>query len=167
MKRRGPARCVSLAEASVVTRSPLASRLLDLRGMSVLQALAGGAILGVAAAFLMLTHGRIAGISGIASATLTERGGELRWRLAFLAGLAVAGIGAALVAPAAIGAAPRSIVTVAIAGGLVGFGSRLGSGCTSGHGVCGLSRGSRRAFVAVGTFMLTAALTATLAGRLS
>lgn len=135
--------------------------------MSYVQGLAGGALIGAASALLLLTHGRVAGISGIASGTLINHGGERHWRLAFVAGLVLAGLGAAAFAPQAVGAAPRSLLVVAIAGLLVGVGTRLGNGCTSGHGVCGLSRGSRRSFVAVVTFMATAAITATIAGRLS
>lgn len=135
--------------------------------MSYVQGLAGGALIGAASALLLLTHGRVAGISGITSGTLINRGAERYWRVAFVAGLVLAGLGAAAFAPQAISSSPRSLVVVAIAGLLVGVGTRMGNGCTSGHGVCGLSRGSRRSFVAVATFMATAAITATIAGRLS
>jgi uncharacterized membrane protein YedE/YeeE len=135
--------------------------------MSYLQALGGGVLIGGASALLMLTHGRVAGISGIATGALTGAGADRAWRLAFLVGLVIAGIGSAVIAPSAIGASPRSVVVVALAGLLVGFGTRMGSGCTSGHGICGLSRGSPRSVLAVGTFMFTAVLTASLVGRLS
>lgn len=130
-----------------------------------LLALIGGIVIGGAAALLMHTHGRIAGISGIVAASF-EFNADRAWRLAFLAGLALAGLGAAIVAPNAVTAAPRSLPTVALAGLFVGVGTRLGGGCTSGHGVCGLARLSARSFVAVLTFMLTGALTVWIGGGL-
>ena len=129
--------------------------------------LLGGALIGSGSALLLATHGRIAGISGIAGGLVERAASDRAWRLAFLAGLAVVGIVAAAVMPAAIGAPVRSLGAMAVAGLLVGFGARLGDGCTSGHGVCGLSRGSVRSLVAVATFMTTGAITAILAGRLS
>ena len=128
-------------------------------------ALIGGVIIGGAAALLMRSHGRIAGISGILAASL-EATADRTWRVAFLAGLAVAGLGAALVAPSAVTASPRTLPIVALAGLLVGVGTRLGGGCTSGHGVCGLARLSTRSLVAVVTFMLTGALTVLIGGGL-
>ena len=130
--------------------------------------LAGGAMIGGAAALLFLTHGRIAGISGVVGSVLfsTDRS-ERGWRLAFLGGLLAAGFVAAFVAPGAVGASVRSTPVVIAAGLIVGFGTRLGGGCTSGHGVCGLSRLSTRSVVAVGTFMVTGAITASVAGVLS
>jgi hypothetical protein len=89
------------------------------------------------------------------------------WRIAFVIGLAGAGVVAALVAPTAVGQSVRSPALVIVAGLLVGFGTRWGSGCTSGHGVCGVSRLSRRSLAAVVTFMLTGAATAYLAGVVS
>ena len=120
----------------------------------------GGLLIGSAAALLLLANGRVAGISGIVGRALVPGVGETRgWRVAFVLGLP---LGAALVAALAgplevdIEASPRTLVA---AGLLVGFGTRLGSGCTSGHGVCGLSRGSSRSLVATLTFMTVAALT--------
>jgi uncharacterized protein len=131
-------------------------------------ALGGGAMIGAASALLLLTHGRIAGISGIVGSLLPPAAAHDRgWRVSFLAGLLVAGVVGSLVAPAAIGASVRSLPILAVAGLLVGFGTRLGSGCTSGHGVCGLSRWSVRSLVAVATFMATGAITASVAGVLS
>jgi uncharacterized membrane protein YedE/YeeE len=126
--------------------------------------LAGGLTIGAASALLLVVHGRIAGISGIFGSALQPATADRAWRIAFVLGLAVAGITAKLVAPNAIGSSPRALPVVAIAGLLVGFGTRMGGGCTSGHGVCGLSRLSRRSLVAVMTFMTTGALTAWLAG---
>jgi uncharacterized membrane protein YedE/YeeE len=132
-----------------------------------LSAFFGGTLIGLACALLFLGHGRIAGISGIAGGAVQRATPDRAWRLAFLGGLAAAGAAASLTAPAAIGSPMRSPLTVIIAGLLVGFGTRLGNGCTSGHGVCGVSRWSRRSLVAVATFMTTGAITATIAGRLS
>ncbi len=135
---------------------------------SWLLALAGGAMIGLAGALLLLTHGRIAGISGVLGSLLPPAAAPDRgWRLAFMGGLLAAGLVSAVVAPAAVGASVRSLPAVIVAGLIVGFGTRLGSGCTSGHGVCGLSRLSRRSMVAVATFMATGALTAWIAGAAS
>lgn len=127
----------------------------------------GGALIGAASAFLLLVHGRIAGISGIVGSLLQRETTDRGWRYAFIAGLTVAGLLVSVVHPASIGATPRSPAFVVIAGLLVGFGTRLGSGCTSGHGVCGLSRFSTRSLVAVATFMTTGAITAMIAGSAS
>ncbi len=132
---------------------------------SWLFALAGGSMIGAAGALLLLTHGRIAGISGVLGSLLPPTAVRDRgWRVAFLGGLLAAGVVAAAFAPAAVGASVRSLPLVIVAGAIVGFGTRLGSGCTSGHGVCGLSRFSLRSMVAVVTFMTTGAITAWLAG---
>jgi uncharacterized membrane protein YedE/YeeE len=131
------------------------------------QALLGGALIGSGSALLLLTHGRIAGISGITGGLLQRATSDRAWRLAFLSGLVAAGAVAAAVVPAAIGAPVRPLAAILVAGLLVGFGTRLGNGCTSGHGVCGLSRLSVRSLVAVVVFMATGAVTAILAGRLS
>lgn len=127
-------------------------------------ALAGGAMIGTASGLLLLTHGRIAGVSGIAASALQPAVADRSWRLAFLVGLVAAGVVARVIAPAAIGGSIRSFPVMIVAGLIVGFGTRLGGGCTSGHGVCGLSRLSVRSLVAVGTFMATGALTAFLLG---
>jgi uncharacterized membrane protein YedE/YeeE len=132
-----------------------------------LLALLGGALIGSGSALLLLTHGRIAGISGIAGGLVHRATSDRAWRLAFVAGLLAVGGVAGRVLPAAIGAPVRPLAAIAIAGLLVGFGTRLGNGCTSGHGVCGLSRLSVRSLVAVATFMTTGAITAMIAGRLS
>ena len=115
--------------------------------------LAGGLLVGLAATLLILFNGRIAGISGIAGRLLRPARGDVAWRLAFVLGLA-----AAPLAWRAVAAAPglhvaASTITLVIAGLLVGLGTRLGSGCTSGHGVCGLSRGSIRSLAATACFM--------------
>jgi uncharacterized membrane protein YedE/YeeE len=134
---------------------------------SWLLALAGGAMIGAASALLFLTHGRIAGISGVLGSLLPPAARDRAWRVAFLAGLLAAGAAAAWIAPSAVGAPVRGLPAVIVAGLLVGFGTRLGSGCTSGHGVCGLSRLSVRSLAAVATFMATGAITAWVAGAVS
>ena len=123
-------------------------------------ALAGGALIGVSAALLLVLDGRIAGISGILGGLISPARGEIGWRLAFLAGLFIA----PLVYGAFGGVLPAVTLTapiwlLIIAGLIVGFGTRLGVGCTSGHGVCGIGRGSPRSLVATATFMVTAILT--------
>ncbi|MEE4209331.1 MAG: YeeE/YedE family protein [Parvularcula sp.] len=127
-----------------------------------LSALLGGGMIGLAAVLLMLRHGRIAGISGIVSGALLPPDGERGWRASFVLGLLAPGILLSL-----LGAAPEAVFTagpllLVLAGLLVGFGTRLGSGCTSGHGVCGLARLSRRSLVAVLVFMAAGFVTVTL-----
>ena len=116
-------------------------------------ALAGGVLLGLASALFVLLNGRILGISGIVGGLLRPRAGDMGWRLAFVLGMLVApGLYWLVVGPTQ----PRIDATwgmVVIAGLLVGVGTRYGSGCTSGHGVCGLSRMSPRSLVATLAFM--------------
>jgi len=122
--------------------------------------LAGGVLIGLASAALMLANGRIAGVSGILGGSLRPGPGDLGWRLAFLVGLPLGAGAVHAFDPAGHGFAITSQLGVLVAGGLlVGFGTQLGSGCTSGHGVCGLARGSPRSLAATATFMLTAAAT--------
>ena len=117
----------------------------------------GGALIGLAATLMMMLSGRVAGISGIVGDLLG--GSDIAWRIAFIAGLIAAPLvlaagGRTLSAPAMPG-----IVVVVISGLLVGFGTRLGSGCTSGHGVCGIARLSPRSVVATAIFMAAAVAT--------
>lgn len=130
---------------------------------SALHALAGGALIGLAAAIALVAYGRIAGISGLLGRALDADPGR-PFRLAFLGGLVATGIAIAQLAPAAIGPAVRSTPVLAVAGLLVGMGTALGNGCTSGHGVCGVSRGSRRSLVAVATFIASGMITVAIAG---
>lgn len=124
------------------------------------RALAGGLLIGCSAALVLLSLGRIAGITGIAGGALRARAGDLAWRLWFLAGLIGAGVAMGSLWPAAFaGQLARPGWWSAVAGLLVGFGTRLGNGCTSGHGVCGVARLSRRSLVATAVFMLTGAIT--------
>jgi uncharacterized membrane protein YedE/YeeE len=132
---------------------------------SALAGLAGGALIGLAASLLLVGLGRVAGVSGILAGALLP-GGDVEGRSvrrAFLAGLLVAGAAFALLWPAVFGAARTidgpAIAWLLVAGLLVGIGTRIGGGCTSGHGVCGISRGSRRSLVAVAVFMAVAMLT--------
>ena len=120
-------------------------------------ALLGGAMIGCASVLLMLFTGRIAGISGIFGGFLTPASGDKIWRLAFIAGLIVAPLLGSLAGfPLPMPQMPQSWSLIIIAGLLVGFGTRLGSGCTSGHGICGVARLSGRSLVATAIFMLTA-----------
>lgn len=119
----------------------------------------GGILIGLAAGLLLLLTGRVAGVSGILGGVFLEKG-DRGWRLAFLAGLLVGGAALAAFAPQMLSASPASSKAVLIAAGLlVGVGTQLGSGCTSGHGICGLPRLSLRSLVAVITFITTGALT--------
>lgn len=127
--------------------------------MDTWNALAGGALIGLAASVLLLANGRVAGISGMIGGLVAPTRGEVRWRLAFLVGLLAAGaLGAALL-PDRLGESPRALPVVALAGLLVGVGTRLGNGCTSGHGVCGISRRSPRSLVATAVFIATGGVT--------
>jgi len=130
---------------------------------TILRALLGGALIGLAASLALYTHGRIAGVSGTLARALADDGGR-GFRRPFLAGLLAVGVLTAVVAPATLGAPIASLGTLALAGLLVGVGTTVSNGCTSGHGVCGLSRGSARSLAAVLTFIATAALTVALVG---
>jgi len=122
-------------------------------------ALLGGVLIGLAASLHLFAEGRIAGISGLLGESLRaplEDGGA---RLSFLAGLLAVGVVAALALDHAATNAAAPLGVVAVGGLLVGFGTRRGNGCTSGHGVCGIARFSRRSIIATGIFMATAAVT--------
>jgi uncharacterized membrane protein YedE/YeeE len=113
---------------------------------------------------MLVLNGRIAGISGVYSGVLRPVQGEVLWRLLFVAGLLAGGVLLRVVSPDSMPmelqvSGLQGASLIAFAGLLVGFGTRLGSGCTSGHGVCGISRGSARSLVATGTFMFTAMVT--------
>jgi uncharacterized protein len=129
--------------------------------LNLLAPLAGGATIGLGASLLLLFNGKIAGISGIFGGLVLPKAGDVAWRAAFVAGLVLGGLLLAAAYPAAFpelgGGRPLGLVL--LAGFLVGLGARLGSGCTSGHGVCGLSRLSARSLVATLTFLSTGALT--------
>ena len=116
-------------------------------------ALAGGALIGLAAAIFVLFNGRIAGISGIVAGLLRPAAGGIGWRVAFLAGLVGAPAVYAALAPLPPVHIDANLGALVAAGLLVGVGTRYGAGCTSGHGVCGLSRLSLRSLVATLAFM--------------
>ncbi|MBK8083452.1 MAG: YeeE/YedE family protein [Devosia sp.] len=144
---------------------------------SPIPALAGGALIGLASAVLWLGNGRIAGISGVFGQLLPPARTVL-WRLVFLVSLVLGTLGAAWLLPGlgVGGAAPAELVSapagwnvatplwLAVAGLLTGLGTKLGNGCTSGHGVCGIARLSTRSFVAVGIFFSVAILTVAVTG---
>ncbi len=117
-------------------------------------ALVGGALIGLAAAGMWWLLGRIAGVSSVLGNAVGAKGSDLMWRLAFIGGLLAAGIVAATMFPDAVHFEMESGYLQAVAAGLlVGIGTNLGGGCTSGHGVCGVSRLSVRSLVATGAFM--------------
>jgi uncharacterized protein len=116
--------------------------------------LAGGLLIGIAAAMLIAFSGRILGVSGIVGGLMPLQRGDAGWRLAFIAGVLVAPVLLRILASPTIPHIDAGYATLAVAGLLVGIGTRLGSGCTSGHGVCGISRLSPRSLVATAAFML-------------
>jgi uncharacterized membrane protein YedE/YeeE len=120
----------------------------------------GGILIGLAAAGLFLFNGKILGISNITGELLNPRWHGKAWRLTFVAGLLAGGLLLQLIYPQALSvASPRSLVVLVLAGLLVGYGSSLGRGCTSGHGICGISRLSVRSLAATAIFMLTGVAT--------
>jgi uncharacterized membrane protein YedE/YeeE len=131
----------------------------------VLQSLLGGALIGAAATIYWVFNGRVAGVSGVLSGALHERG-DRRERVLFLAGLVAAGVLATVArgAPVPVG---QDVMPLLLAGALVGFGTRLGGGCTSGHGVCGLSRLQARSLIATVTFIGAGVLTVLAVSQLA
>ena len=125
------------------------------------ESLAGGALIGASASLLLMGQGRVAGISGIVSSLFVDR-----WRLLFVAGLIAGGVVMRIFLPLSFGESVVSLPIAIVAGLLVGVGTKLGSGCTSGHGVCGMSRFSKRSAVATATFMTTGILTTIVASHL-
>jgi len=117
----------------------------------------GGALIGLSAVLLMWLNGRIAGITGIAAGLIDPTSADRLWRAAFIAGLIAAPLAASFVGyPLPVAQVPASLITVAVAGLLVGFGTRLANGCTSGHGICGIARLSVRSITATAVFMVAA-----------
>lgn len=127
---------------------------IDWQQFTPYSSLAGGILIGMASVLFILLVGRIAGISGILGGLLAPARGDIGWRLAFLGGLVAAPLAWLLFAPLPAMTIDAGYGVLAIAGFLVGIGSRYGGGCTSGHGVCGLSRLSARSLVATLTFMM-------------
>ena len=129
-------------------------------------ALGGGVLIGLSATILLAINGRVAGISGILEKVLPPQSEDARWRMAFLISMVVTGVALSPALPEAYTTIDRPILLVVLAGLLVGYGTRLGNGCTSGHGVCGMARFSKRSFAAVGMFLMTGIITATVVGQL-
>lgn len=120
--------------------------------------LLGGGLMGIAAAALFVLNGRILGISGVLGGALKVRSSDARWRWAFIGGMLLAGLGCALVVPESFeNTLDRSSTAYLAAGLLVGVGTQLGSGCTSGHGICGIGRLSVRSIVATSIFIAAGA----------
>lgn len=129
------------------------------------QSLLGGLLIGAASAAMLVLNGRIAGISGITGGVLRMSRGDTLWRALFVLGLVGGGAIYHVIAPEAFAnTLDRSWGALVVAGLLVGFGTQMGNGCTSGHGICGLSRMSPRSLAAVVTFMTFAALTVFVVG---
>jgi uncharacterized membrane protein YedE/YeeE len=124
----------------------------------------GGAMIGLASVGYLLLLGRIAGVSGILGGLFVSEPRDQRIRLSFLAGLVLGGVLLSAAAPQALGVASAPLPVLMIAGVLVGVGTQLANGCTSGHGVCGLGRRSARSIVAVAVFIPVAMVTASLRG---
>lgn len=127
--------------------------LIDWTNFTPWASLAGGILLGLASAMFILLNGRVLGISGIVGGLFKPRQGDIGWRLSFVAGMLVAPLLYAAIATPVVARIDAGWATVIIAGLLVGLGTRYGGGCTSGHGVCGLSRLSPRSLVATAAFM--------------
>ena len=128
--------------------------------MSIFQATLGGVLIGLSGAMLLLFRGRMAGVSGILADVLSPKPGETAWRALFIAGLAAGGLVMFLFLPDHFAfTLDRSIQSIALAGVLIGFGARLGGGCTSGHGICGIGRFSIRSILATMTFIATGIVT--------
>ena len=128
---------------------------IDWNQFTPFQSLLGGALIGLAAAFLLLFNGRIAGVSGIVSGLIKQTPAEWKWRLAFVLGLISAPWMYQLVTALPLSTVDADWKSLILAGLLVGVGTRYGSGCTSGHGVCGLARISPRSLAATLAFMLS------------
>ncbi len=125
---------------------------------TIVPALAGGALIGLSASVLLMVTGRVAGISGIVGGLMSSdrKSGDASWRLAFVIGLLAGGVALYALRPQSFEGGPTvSPLLIALAGLFVGVGTTLGNGCTSGHGVCGMSRLSKRSIVATCVFMAT------------
>ena len=137
--------------------------MIDWPAFTPLSAFAGGLLIGVATALLLLLNGRIAGISGILGELLHPRRNDIAWRLLFIAGLIISPLVYSLFHALPDTKMTAGTGTIVIAGLLVGIGTRYAAGCTSGHGICGISRLSPRSIVATLVFMLSAGITVFIA----
>jgi len=133
--------------------------IIDWQNFTLIASLLGGLLIGIAAALLILFNGKIAGISGILGGLISANQEDLFWRIAFLVGLIISPSVWQLFSPLPSIEVSSNISLLVIAGLLVGFGTRVGSGCTSGHGVCGISRYSTRSIVATLLFMAVGFIT--------
>jgi hypothetical protein len=133
--------------------------LIDWNNFTPWSALAGGALIGLATAIFILFNGRIAGITGILGGLINPKLRDIGWRIAFILGLVISPVVWKLFSPQPLIEIEASNALLAIAGLIVGISTRYGSGCTSGHGVCGISRLSPRSIIATLAFMLTGFLT--------
>lgn len=128
-----------------------------------INALWGGVLIGISVSLMLLWNGRVTGISGIIYGLINRTAGDLGWRFSFVLGLIMGGLTLFTLKPEVFGRIPESINwTVPLAGALVGFGTVLGSGCTSGHGVCGISRMSIRSLTATLLFITSGVLSVSL-----
>ena len=133
------------------------------RSFTPLAALVGGILIGLSASAMLLLEGKIAGISGIFAGILSPAKGETAWKASFVGGLLAGGVLLRIFLPRAFDfGIIRPYGTLVVAGLLVGFGTRLGNGCTSGHGVCGIARLSPRSITATGIFMVAAMIVVAL-----
>jgi uncharacterized membrane protein YedE/YeeE len=131
-----------------------------MQSFSIINGAGGGVLIGLAATLLLVFVGRVAGISGIIAGLLTPKNGGMAWRAMFLAGLVLGGVLTPVLFERKLAFTLDAPLAVIIVGGfLVGFGTRMGSGCTSGHGVCGMARFSVRSIAATATFMLSGMIT--------
>ena len=130
---------------------------------SIFLALVGGGIIGLAVSLMLLFNGRVTGISGIVGTILKLPKGDMAWRICFVSGLFLGGYIMNKMHPEYfVDSSGRQLATVGVAGLLVGFGTMMGTGCTSGHAVCGISRFSKRSLFATISFMATGFVTATI-----
>jgi uncharacterized protein len=133
----------------------------------IIKPLLGGILIGLSSAILMLVKGRIAGISGIFEGILRPKPGETLWRVIFILGLCIGGLTMSFLLPERfVLETNRSLQLIGLAGLLVGIGVHVGCGCTSGHGICGISRISTRSLVAVPTFMTVGAVVVWLVNQM-
>lgn len=135
-------------------------------GQEAIVALFGGVLIGISATVLLAFNGRVAGISGILEGILPPWDENTKWRGIFLLGMILTGLLFIPILPGAFTTISRPTWVVVLAGLLVGVVTRMGNGCTSGHGVCGMAQFSKRSFAAVGVFLATGMLTATIAGQI-